>query len=68
MIKFYQISASVTRKDETGKWTIIVQVPTFYLNANVQGITNEKHAATIAREMLLAVNPAAIVSTFAMEF
>ena len=66
MVKFYQITATVSRKEKD--YRVSVQVPTFYLNANVQGITNEKHAATIARDMLMAVNPDAIVSAFALEF
>lgn len=39
-------------KDSSGEWAGSRQVPTFYLNERVQGITSEEHAARIACEIL----------------
>lgn len=49
----YQISGTVVEKRSGGEVTH--QIPTFYLNADVQGITNAEHAAKIAEGI---VNPA----------
>lgn len=38
-------------------WRRNVQLPTFYLDADVQGIVSAQHAETIAREMIQSVNP-----------
>jgi hypothetical protein len=32
--------------------TVTYQIPTFYLNADVQGIVDEQHAAKIARDII----------------
>ncbi len=47
---YYQICANVTKQTEEG--TLSIQVPTFYLNSNVQGIVSADHAEQIAREVI----------------
>ena len=60
---FYAVTATVTKKDDKGSTTY--QVPTFYLNANVQGITGAAHAARIAHEVINPTNdPTLDVSIF----
>ncbi len=49
---FYQITGTVTKTHDNGKTTH--QIPTFYLNSHVQGITDADHAHKIAMEV---VNP-----------
>lgn len=49
----YAVSATVNRHDKDG--VVTIQVPTFYLDANVQGIVNKEHAKIIAGEI---INPA----------
>lgn len=46
----YAISAIVQR--ECDGWMRPVSLPTFYLDANVQGIVSEAHAIEIVRDML----------------
>lgn len=46
----YQITARITKTD--GVWTSSRDVPTFYLDENVQGITDANHAWRIAREII----------------
>ena len=48
-----QVQLETATRDETWPepWTASVQVPTFYLNGNVQGIVSEEHAERIARGM-----------------
>jgi hypothetical protein len=51
----YAVSARVnvwpsTHEPSTDRW---IGLPTFYLDANVQGIVNEPHAEMIVRKMLL---------------
>lgn len=51
----YAISATQTRyrEDEHGRiWVSERQVPTFYLDENVQGIVDEDHAVRIAEDIL----------------
>jgi hypothetical protein len=50
MTRMYAVSAVITR-DIDEIWSAAVQVPTFYLLADVQGIVSEEHAQTIARKM-----------------
>jgi hypothetical protein len=33
-------------------WSKIVDIPTFYLNPTIQGITDERHAIEIAKEII----------------
>ena len=47
---FYVVTATVTRITSEG--TIMSQVPTFFLDSNVQGIVDEKHAEQIANEII----------------
>ncbi len=47
---FYQITATVTKKTADG--TTSIQVPTFFLNGNVQGIVGIDHAEQIAKEVI----------------
>lgn len=50
----YAITATALVSFPTGG-TTTRQVPTFYLNADVQGIVNEAHAERIARGLLRTV-------------
>ena len=47
----YQIMAQVKIKKESG-WTQVKDVPVFFLDENILGITNEDHAARIAKSIL----------------
>ena len=47
----YAITANRYTETPDG-WKGSVQVPTFYLLANVQGIVSEEHAARIAHDVL----------------
>ncbi len=47
----YAITATVSRETEDG-WSSLQQVPTFYLDENVQGIVNEDHAGLIAFKII----------------
>ena len=49
--KYYSVTATITTKEADG-WTTIRQVPTFFLDANVQGILNERDAERIASRIL----------------
>jgi hypothetical protein len=53
----YAITAQVetTIPSAAGPWQGSRQVPTFYLDETVQGITSEAHAERIAREILTTV-------------
>lgn len=47
----YVVQGTVTTVDAQG-WSCTRQIPTFYLLANVQGITDEEHAAKVARSVV----------------
>lgn len=47
---FYIITAQIVRKTENG--TISKQVPTFYLNGDIQGITNLDTAEKVAKDVI----------------
>lgn len=49
----YSVVANLSVEREDG-WTRTTGVPTFFLDSSVQGITNEAHAESIARDILLA--------------
>ncbi len=53
LISTYAIQAQYVHTTSDG-YTSSRQVPTFYLNANVQGIANVQHAERIARDILTA--------------
>lgn len=56
----YQIQGHVihhTNDKDCVSCQIIVQVPTFYLDANVQGIRDETHAVMIAKKIVCPVEP-----------
>lgn len=55
-MKFYQVTAAVTRVS-ADQWHTRIDLPTFYLRDDMQGITNAEHAETIARHMLTALAP-----------
>lgn len=57
----YAIQATMTvrEKNQFGGWTETRQLPTFYLDPNVQGIISEEHAADIARGMFQLMNATA---------
>ncbi|HZQ78745.1 MAG TPA: hypothetical protein VFE55_15530 [Acidimicrobiia bacterium] len=48
----YAVTATVARTVDG--WSSVTQVPTFFLDANVQGIVSEAHAEEIARTILTA--------------
>lgn len=50
MAKMYCIQASITRTKDG--WKSSVQLPTFYLCPDVQGIINESHACDIAKHTI----------------
>lgn len=55
MATFYAVSGTVihhTNDKDCVSCDVPYQIPTFYLNADVQGITDEKHAEKIAREIV----------------
>ena len=47
----YAVTATVRERIGDG-WTRSAQVPTFYLDADVQGIVDEDHAAIVARRVI----------------
>jgi hypothetical protein len=51
----WQITASVEIATVDG-WTSTRQLPTFYLDENVQGITQENGAVKVARDVILAAS------------
>ena len=52
-MNLYGISATVAVKAGNGA-SFVRQIPTFYLDANVQGFTDEAGAERVAREIILA--------------
>lgn len=54
---YYIVHATITRMVSGGKCITTVQVPTFFLHKSMQGIVDVKHAAQIAYDMLVAINP-----------
>lgn len=54
--RYYQVQAQVQTKLHDG-WTGSVQIPTFVLDANIQGIVSHKHAMDIAGDVLLTGRP-----------
>ena len=46
----YAITATVNKG--RGKWTSTMQIPAFFLDSNVQGITSKEHAKFIAEEII----------------
>lgn len=54
----YAINATIvhhTNDAHCASTDVTKQIPTFYLNADVQGIVDEAHAEKIAREIILPV-------------
>ena len=66
MDRIYAVSAVIRRPAPEGGY-IVVQVPTFYLFADVQGIVDADHARRIATRMLEDINPSAVVNVCAVE-
>jgi hypothetical protein len=60
----YAVTATVEHRTALG-WTGSRQVPTFYLNPQVQGITSAEHAERIAREIIDPMGTAVEVHVFA---
>ena len=54
----YAITACVSNRTSKDRYGFLAtrQLPTFYLHENVQGIVDEKHAETIAREIINPFN------------
>ena len=63
---FYSIIASITRESNDG-WRTIEQLPTFYLNEDIQGITSAAHAERIVRKMLDRLTVDSIVQHISVE-
>lgn len=51
----FAVQATLVRNMGDG-WTAVRQVPTFYLNGNVQGFTDEDGASKIAQTILNPTN------------
>ena len=49
----YAVTATYSHRTADG-WNGVRQIPTFYLEANVQGIVDVAHAERIARDILTA--------------
>lgn len=47
---FYQIMATATYY--RNKFSTTIQIPTFYLNGDLQGIVNKEHAESIAKSII----------------
>jgi len=57
-MNLYCVQATIAHNTTDGEGRSVVitrQVPTFYLNADTQGITDMWHAERIAREIILPV-------------
>lgn len=52
-----QVSFTVEREGWRSEWSGSRQVPTFYLDPSVQGITDAEHATRIARDILETAGP-----------
>lgn len=48
---FYRITARIVNRPN-GEWRYRTEVPTFFLDSDVQGIVSAEHAARIAKSML----------------
>ena len=57
----YAVQASVLRTWPDGS-SGHIQIPTFYLDENVQGIVGEEHAKNIAREIIDPCNCINVIS------
>jgi len=51
-MEMYAITATVFHIDKVKKWERSMSIPTFFLNATVQGIVSEAHAITIAEDII----------------
>lgn len=51
----YVISATVKVKTEDG-YSKIIQIPTFFLDENIQGIVDREHARKIAAQVINPTN------------
>ena len=56
----YVVQARITRLTEG--WRQTTQLPTFLLDADIQGIVDEKHAEEIARSFIQSINPDVAIS------
>jgi hypothetical protein len=54
MSTFYQVDATITRRDAEG-WTSTRQIPTFYLNSDVQGMLSVEHARRVADDVIATI-------------
>ena len=63
---FYMIQATLCHPADAAGYRVTTQVPTFYLSANVQGITSAVHAEEIARLLLNAANQNVTVNAIAI--
>lgn len=55
MTRFYLIQGTISRREESG-YTRCNQFPSFYLNAEIQGIVSPGHAEQIAAFVLNPLN------------
>lgn len=49
---FYQVMGQVSWAEKGTGWNGSRQLPTFYLDSRVQGITDEQHAEAVAQQMV----------------
>ena len=69
MIRLYLVTATVLYPADKNGYRLTRQVPTFYLNAAIQGINDAPHAERIAVNMLaeLANDDRVLVHAVAIE-
>jgi hypothetical protein len=56
--QLWAVGAVISLKTAGG--TTVIQIPTFYLNPNVQGITGERGAKRVATEIINPTNDPAV--------
>lgn len=56
-VRLWAVTAQVSVQLERGGWSSSRQVPTFYLDPSVQGITDAEQAEWIARDILETAGP-----------
>jgi hypothetical protein len=58
----YRVVACVTHKRKG--WTTSVQIPIFYLDADIQGITSDEHAKEVAKGV---IDPAGVAESMSID-
>lgn len=47
----WRVQANIVRKDKNG-WNVLRQIPTFFLDEDIQGIVSAEHAKKIAEDII----------------